>query len=109
MKLARASLVVIFMMFNSAAALAGFEMVCEGHSSQSNARVISVNCADRNSFIEALRTGWQLLRANNIGGTLENLCWEAYNQARDMHPSISFRDISDAFLMRCNVGLEYVR
>ncbi len=58
--------------------------------------------------METLGAAWHELRNNSIGGHLEEMCWEAYNQAKDMHPSISFQDISDSFLIRCNMGLEYV-
>ena len=67
-----------------------------------------VKCNNRKEFVETLRAAWMTLRKNSIGGTTEDLCWEAYKDARDMHPSISFENISDSFLMRCNMGLAYV-
>lgn len=54
-----------------------------------------------------LGAAWRKLREEHIG-QFENMCWEAYNQAKDIPPSISFSDISDGFLMRCNMGLAYV-
>jgi hypothetical protein len=67
------------------------------------------NTNDRKEFVEALSHAWQTLRKNYIGGTAENLCWEAYNDAKDIHPTISFSNISDSFLMRCNMGLAYIK
>lgn len=88
---------------------AGSEIVCKGNQIQSSNKAIYVNCNDRKEFIEALGAAWRTLRKNSIGGSTENLCWEAYQDARDMHPSISFDNISDSFLMRCNMGLAYVK
>ena len=68
-----------------------------------------MNCSDRKDFVETLGAAWRTLRKNSIGGTTEDLCWEAYKDAKDMHPSISFDNISDSFLMRCNMGLAYVK
>ena len=87
---------------------AGIELVCKGSGSNSSHRIVYVDCSNRRDFVEKLGAAWRTLRQNSIGGTIENLCWEAYNQARDMHPSISFENISDSFLMRCNMGLEHV-
>ena len=41
---------------------------------------------------------------NFVCGYEENLL-----DFKDMHPSISFDNISDSFLMRCNMGLAYVK
>ena len=90
-------------------AFAGTELVCKGSQPQSSNRAVYVNCGDRKEFIEALGAAWRTLRKNYIGGTTEDLCWEAYNDAKNMHPSISFYNISDSFLMRCNMGLAYVK
>jgi hypothetical protein len=91
----------------SGAAHAGFELVCNGGQARTNLQPVYVDCTNRNDFINTLGRAWQTLRESNVAGTLEDLCWEAYSDARDMHPSISFHNISDAFLMRCNMGLEY--
>jgi hypothetical protein len=91
----------------SGAAFAGFELVCKGGRAQTSNQAIFVDCSNRKEFVDMLGSAWQTLRDNSIGGTMENLCWEAYSQAKDMHPSISFDNISDAFLARCNMGLEY--
>ena len=88
---------------------AGLELVCKGGQPTSNNKSIYVNCSERKAFVDALGNAWRTIRRNSIGGTTENLCWEAYQQAKDMHPSISFSNISDSFLMRCNMGLAYVK
>ena len=89
---------------------AGVELVCKGRqAANSQNRTVIVDCSNRKAFIDTLRSAWSTLRQNSIGGSLEGLCWDAYNQAKDMHPSISFEDISDSFLTRCNMGLEYIK
>lgn len=90
-------------------AYAGLELVCKGGQGRSNNKPIYVNCNDRKEFVDSLGSAWRTIRKNSIGGSIENMCWEAYHQAKDMHPSISFGNISDSFLMRCNMGLEYVK
>lgn len=90
-------------------AQAGMQLVCKGRSVQSKHKVIQVDCSNRKEFVDTLGAAWRTLRKNSIGGSVENLCWEAYNQAREMHPSISFANISDGFLARCNMGLAYVQ
>jgi hypothetical protein len=87
---------------------AGLELVCKGAQPKSNGKVIYINCQNRKEFVDTIGSAWRELRKNSIGGHLEDMCWEAYKQAKDMHPSISFADISDSFLIRCNMGLEYV-
>jgi hypothetical protein len=87
---------------------AGLELVCKGAQPKSNGKVVYINCQNRKEFVDTIGSAWRELRKNSIGGHLEDMCWEAYKQAKDMHPSISFEDISDSFLIRCNMGLEYV-
>lgn len=87
---------------------AGIELVCKGAESRTNHKTIYVDCENRKAFIDMLGAAWQELRKNSIGGSMEDLCWKAYSQAKDMHPSISFSNISDSFLARCNMGLAYV-
>ena len=99
------SFILVLYGFN---AFAGAELVCEGRYPTSNNKPIYVNCSERKAFVDALGNAWRIIRTNSIGGSLENMCWESYQQARDMHPSISFNDISDSFLMRCNMGLAYI-
>jgi len=88
---------------------AGLELVCKGSSPKSNNKPVYINCSERKEFVNALGSAWRTLRQNSIGGTTENLCWEAYQQAKDMHPSISFDNISDSFTARCNMGLAYIK
>ena len=87
---------------------AGIELVCKGAQPRSNGKAFYVDCKNRKEFVDTLGAAWRELRNNSIGGHLEEMCWEAYSQAKDIHPSISFQDISDSFIIRCNMGLEYV-
>jgi hypothetical protein len=95
--------------FFSLNAHAGLELVCSGGSARSANKVVNVDCSDRQDFIKKLGGAWQLLRKNSIAGPIEDMCWKAFNEAKEMHPSISFVNISDAFLARCNMGLDYVK
>ena len=95
------------MAVSSGAALAGFELVCKGGQARTTLQTVYVNCSNHTEFVDMLGSAWQTLRDNNVGGALEDLCWEAYSKAKDMHPSISFDGISDAFLAHCNKGLYY--
>ena len=101
--------IIVLTLTISANSFAGIELVCKGHQAQSNNKAIYVNCSDRKEFVETLGSAWRTLRKSSIGGATEDLCWEAYNEAKDMHPSISFNNIFDSFLMRCNIGLAYVK
>ena len=87
----------------------GLEMVCQGGTPQSTRKIIYINCTDRAAFITALGTAWNTLRKNQIGGSLEDMCFQAYDQAKNLHPSISLNGITGGFLTRCNQGLEYVK
>lgn len=90
-------------------ASAGVELICKGQGPRSAHRPVAVDCNDRRAFIDMLGGAWMTLRKNQIGGQLENLCWEAYKDAKGLHPSISFNGISDSFLARCNMGLAYIQ
>ena len=88
----------------------GYELACDGYPPQNSPhKLISIDCSNREIFIGTLRDSWLSLRRQGIGGTIENLCWEAYNDAKDLHPSISFLSVSESFLMRCNMGLAYLQ
>ena len=88
----------------------GYELACDGYPPQNSPhKLISIDCSNREIFIGTLRDSWLSLRRQGIGGTLENLCWEAYNDAKDLHPSIGFLSVSGSFLMRCNMGLAYAK
>ena len=70
---------------------AGLELVCKGRQVQTNNKIIYVNCSNRKEFIETLGAAWQTLRKNYIGGTTEDLCWEAYKNAKvPEHTMVSF-------------------
>jgi hypothetical protein len=88
---------------------AGYELVCTGAQARSNQKVIYINCENRIEFITAIGTAWRDIRNNQIGGQIADVCRDAYMDAKELHPSISFRDISDAFTSRCNMGLAYIR
>jgi hypothetical protein len=93
----------------SISSFAGYELVCNNQSPQTNHKTIKIDCSDRQMFIKVLGAAWRELRQNSIGGHLENMCWEAHNQAKELHPSISFEAISGSFLIRCNMGLAYAK
>ena len=99
---------VLFYLFTSSC-FAATELVCVGQQVKYGRTSIEVNCDDRFAVVESLKQAWFTLRLNNIGGTLEDMCWDAFNDAKDLHPSISFAGITDSFFVRCNMGLEYVK
>ena len=101
-------LMIGLLCFVAVNAYAGYELVCEGNQKHSSHRIVYVDCENRKEFVDKLGAAWMEIRKNSIGGSIENMCWEAYNQAKDMHPSISFKRISDSFFSRCNMGLSYV-
>jgi hypothetical protein len=101
--------ILFFFLLSSINTYAGIELICNGRQPNSTNKPIYINCNDRKEFVETLGSAWRTLRKNYIEGATENLCWEAYKDAKDMHPSISFVNISDSFLMRCNVGLAYIK
>jgi len=102
------SLFFLFCLSFALNANAGIELVCKGGQARTDHRTVFVDCENRIEFIDMLGAAWRELRKNRIGGNMEDMCWKAYSQAKDMHPSISFSNISDSFLMRCNMGLAYV-
>jgi hypothetical protein len=102
-------ILVMLLLSIASTSFAGMELVCKGRSPQSNNKPIYFNCNDRQEFVETLGKAWRTLRKNSIGGSVEDMCWKAYSQAKDMHPSISFGNISDSFTARCNMGLAYVK
>ena len=102
--------IALGLLLNSSNVNAGYELVCEGYPPpNSSHKLVYIDCNSRKIFIGTLRDSWLSLRREGIGGTLENLCYEAYTDAKELHPSISFLNISESFLMRCNMGLGYVQ
>ncbi len=87
---------------------AGLQLVCKGHPPERHHTAVNVDCSNRKAFIDKLGSAWQTLRENAIGGSLDDMCWKAFNEAKGLHPSISFENVSDAFLARCNLGLAYI-
>lgn len=103
------SFVLLFLVASQASAFAGVELVCKGMSAQSNNKPKMVNCSDRQEVISALGSAWQTLRKQQIGGSTEDMCWEPYKRAKEMHPSISFDNIAPTFFMQCNMALQYIK
>jgi len=99
----------ILLYFLTASCFAATELMCSGQQASYGTTSVEVDCSNRFAVVESLKQAWFTLRQNNIGGTLEDLCWDAFNDAKDLHPSISFEGITDSFFMRCNMGLEYVK
>jgi hypothetical protein len=111
-KILKISLVtfVLGLVLNSSNINAGYELACEGYPPpNSGHKLLSIDCNNRKIFIGMLKDSWLSLRRGGIGGTLENLCYEAYTDAKELHPSISFLSVSESFLMRCNMGLAYLQ
>jgi len=88
---------------------AAAELVCVGQQASYARTSVEVDCSNRYAVVESLKQAWFKLRQNHIGGTLEDMCWDAFNDAKGIHPSISFVGITDSFFARCNMGLEYVQ
>jgi len=101
-------IIALLGLFFTASGFAAAELVCIGQQASYGRVSVEVDCSDRFAVVESLKQAWLALRQNNIGGGLEDSCWEAYNDAKDLHPSISFEGITDSFFIRCNMGLEYV-
>ena len=92
----------------TASCFGAIELVCSGQEASYGRTRSEVDCSTRFAVVESLKQAWFTLRQNNIGGSLEDMCWDAYNDAKDLHPSISCEGITDSFFIRCNMGLEYV-
>jgi hypothetical protein len=98
---------LVFCTLTSAQAV---ELVCRGDSPRNpQQRAITVDCSDRKAVIDTLGAAWQTLRKQGIGGSTENMCWDPYQTAQEMHPSISFNGIAQTFFMQCNMALQYVK
>ena len=92
---------------NSAGAV---ELVCKNNQPQNpSQRAVYVDCSDRKAVIDALGAAWSALRKQSIGGSTEDMCWNPYNRAKELHPSINFSGISQTFFMQCNMALQYTK
>lgn len=100
--------VVIFSVFLVSNSYAGIELVCQGGQAQSQGKIFTIDCSNHEEFVKALGGAWQLLQKNSIEEYKQNLCWEAYSDAKETDPSMSFVYSSNAYLARCNPGLESV-
>ena len=102
------NLLGVLLYLSAASCFGAIELVCSGQEASYGKTRSEVDCSTRFVVVESLKQAWLTLRQNNIGGSLEDMCWDAYNDAKDLHPSISFEGITDSFFIRCNMGLEYV-
>ena len=100
--------IICLLILLSTQSYAGYQLVCQGQSPSSTHKPIRVDCNSRTEFIRKLKQSWMMIRQSEMRGTVEQLCWEALKDARDLHPSIPIKGITDAFFKRCNMGLEYV-
>jgi hypothetical protein len=86
------------------------ELVCKGEQQRNpNQRPVMVDCSDRKAVIDMLGISWKALRKEGIGGSMEDMCWNPFNKAKEIHPSIDMRGIAPTFFMQCNIALEYVK
>ena len=103
----------IFIVFASllfASNVFAVQLVCKGYQPQmQDQRPIYVDCTNRKAVIDALSSAWSTLRKQGIGGRTEDMCWDPYNRAKEMHPSIQFDNIAPTFFMQCNMALQYVK
>ena len=87
---------------------AGYELVCEGYRPQTNNQAVYIDCNNRNAVVDILKTAWMEIR-NNMGGSVEDVCWRGYNQAKDLHPALGMdAGMANTFFMQCNMGLGYL-
>jgi hypothetical protein len=101
---------ILFAIFFWLTSAHSIELVCKGDSQRnSQQRAVFVNCSDRKEVIDMLGSAWQTLRKEKIGGSTEDMCWDPYKRAKDMHPSISFNGIAQTFFAQCNMALQYVK
>ena len=103
----------IFIVFASllfASNVFAVQLVCKGYQPQmQNQKPIYVDCTNRKAVIDRLSSAWSTLRKQGIGGSTEDMCWDPYNRAKEMHPSIRFDNIASTFFMQCNMALQYVK
>ena len=86
------------------------QLVCQGQQPQmQNQKPLYVDCSNRKEVIDMLGAAWSELRKQSIGGRTEDMCWQPYQRAKEMHPSIQFDGIAQTFFMQCNQALQYVK
>ena len=102
-------LFTLTLLFFSHSAFA-IELICKGGQSQmQNQRPLYIDCSNRKEVIDILGAAWQELRKQGIGGNTEDLCWDPYQRAKGLHPSIPFDGIAQTFFMQCNMALQYIK
>lgn len=88
------------------------ELVCEGFPPKdSSQRLIFIDCDSRKEVVDILRSAWMTLRREGIGGYSEDLCWQPYETAREIHPSVNMGStgLARSFLDQCNMSLKYIK
>lgn len=101
---------MIIFMISICSGAEAIELVCKGDERQSpQQRPIYVDCSSRKAVIDTLGAAWTTLRRERIGGSTEDMCWNPYKEAKELHPSIPMDGIAQTFFMQCNMALEYVK
>lgn len=103
-------LAVLFLFWMLQPSAQGLELVCRGQAQQnSGQRVVEVECANRKLVVDILEKAWVTLRTEGIGGSMEDLCWSAFNKAKEIHPSIDMKGVAPILFMQCNTALQYIK
>ena len=91
-------------------AVAGYEIVCKGQQPNPQHKTVWVDCNNRKQVVDTLGSAWRTLRQQGIGGHAEDMCWESFNDAKALHPSLGMNaGLASSFLLRCNMSLQYVQ
>lgn len=97
----------LLVLSNSAFAI---ELVCKGGQPRmQDQRTVYIDCSNRKAVIDILGAAWRELRNQGIGGNTEDLCWDPYQQAKELHPSIPLNGIAQTFFAQCNMALRYIK
>jgi hypothetical protein len=87
----------------------GMVLVCKGSAPEAERRrTIYVDCNSRIAVVTALENAWQELRRQKIAGATEDMCWNPYNKAKEMPPSVASQNYAASFLSWCNNGLQFI-
>src|SRR3546814_17689584 len=77
------------MVWVSTPAMAGYELVCVNDFPQSQHQTIFVDCSSRKAVVDKLKDAWSTLRNQEIMGDMEDMCWDALQRIRELHPAVS--------------------
>ncbi len=104
-------LILLLSLMAGITAAHGVELVCKGQEQRNpQQRAYFVDCSNRKVVIDSLGASFSLLRQEGIGGATENLCWDPYQRAKEMPPSINFLSLAQNNLFpQCNAALQYVK